>query len=110
MNLTRPGDVERASLEVPVSAVFFDALALDGRDLRRLPLEERKACLQLLLPARGVVHFGDHVLAEGRDCLDGAAAARPEGVVAKKRDSPYVGRRSRDGPASSPRRPRGGPR
>src|SRR5207247_2061897 len=63
MNLTRPGDVERASLEVPVSAVFFDALALDGRDLRRLPLEERKACLQLLLPARGVVHFGDHVLA-----------------------------------------------
>ena len=96
MNLTRPGDVERASLEVPVSAVFFDALALDGRDLRRLPLEERKACLQLLLPARGVVHFGDHVLAEGREFFDAACAARLEGVVAKKRDSPYVGKRSRD--------------
>src|SRR5205823_501405 len=61
-----------------------------------LPLEERKACLQLLLPARGVVHFGDHVLAEGREFFDAASAARLEGVVAKKRDSPYVGKRSRD--------------
>jgi bifunctional non-homologous end joining protein LigD len=96
MNLTRPADIERASLEVPVSAVFFDALALDGRDLRRLPLEERKACLQLLLPARGVVHFGDHVLDHGREFIDAACAERLEGVVAKKRDSQYVGKRSRD--------------
>ena len=96
MNLTRPADIERTSLEVPVSAVFFDALALDGRDLRRLPLEERKACLQLLLPARGVVHFGDHVLGHGQEFFDAACAERLEGVVAKKRDSQYVGKRSRD--------------
>ena len=96
MNLTRPTDVERASLEVPVSAACFDALALDGRDLRSLPLEERKACLRLLLPARGVVHFGDHVLEQGREFFDAACGARLEGVVAKKRDSPYVGKRSRD--------------
>src|SRR5439155_905234 len=73
-----------------------DALALDGRDLRSLPLEERKACLRLLLPARGVVHFGDHVLEQGREFFDAACGARLEGVVAKKRDSPYVGKRSRD--------------
>jgi bifunctional non-homologous end joining protein LigD len=96
MNLTRPADIERASLEVPVGAVFFDALALDGRDLRRLPLEERKACLRLLLPARGVAHFGDHVLEHGQEFFDAACAERLEGVVAKKRDSPYVGKRSRD--------------
>src|SRR3989475_2474342 len=96
MNLTRPTDVERASLEVPVSAACFDALALDGRDLRSLPLEERKACLRLLLPARGVVRFGDHVLEQGREFFDAACGARLEGVVAKKRDSPYVGKRSRD--------------
>src|SRR5256885_13594122 len=96
MNLTRPTGVERASLEVPVSAACFDALALDGRDLRSLPLEERKACLRLLLPARGVVHFGDHVLEQGREFFDAACGARLEGVVAKKRDSPYVGKRPRD--------------
>src|SRR5256885_16922474 len=75
MNLTRPTGVERASLEVPVSAACFDALALDGRDLRSLPLEERKACLRLLLPARGVVHFGDHVLEQGREFFDAACGA-----------------------------------
>src|SRR5207245_11013307 len=98
MNVTRRTAVERASLEVPVSAACFDALALDGRDLRSLPLEERKACLRLLLPARGVVHFGDHVLEQGREFFDAACGARREGVVAKKRGSPYVGTRSRARP------------
>src|SRR5205814_1208500 len=61
MHLTRPPDVERARSTVPVSAIFFDALSLDGRDLRELPLAERKACLALTLPARGVIRYGDHV-------------------------------------------------
>ena len=47
MHLTAPADVERARGTVPVSAVFFDALALEGRDLRKLPLAERKALLAL---------------------------------------------------------------
>src|SRR4030095_5584880 len=34
MGLTRPADVERARAEVPVGMVAFDALGLDGRDLR----------------------------------------------------------------------------
>ena len=74
MGLTRPADVERARGTVPVSAVFFDALGLDGRDLRRLPLEARKECLKLLIPPRGVVYFGDHVrmrcaLPEQNECF-----------------------------------------
>src|SRR5439155_818124 len=36
MGLTRPADVEHARGTVPVSAVVFDVLALDGRDVRRL--------------------------------------------------------------------------
>src|SRR5262249_59287532 len=50
MGLTRPADIERARGEVPVSAVFFDALALARRDLRRLPLQASEERLQLLLP------------------------------------------------------------
>jgi len=96
MGLTRPADIERARSEVPVSAAFFDALSLDGRDLRRLPLEARKECLKLLLPPRGVVYYGDHVVEHGAAFLAAACEQGLEGVVAKKRDSPYVGKRSRD--------------
>jgi DNA ligase D-like protein (predicted polymerase)/DNA ligase D-like protein (predicted ligase) len=96
MGLTRPADVERARGTVPVSAVFFDALGLDGRDLRRLPLEARKECLRLLVPPRGVVYYGDHVLEHGAEFLAAACEQGLEGVVAKRRDSPYVARRTRD--------------
>jgi bifunctional non-homologous end joining protein LigD len=96
MGLTRPADIARARGAVPVRAVFFDALGLDGRDLRRLPLEARKECLKLLVPPRGVVYFGDHVLSHGADFLAAACEQGLEGVVAKKRDSPYVAKRSRD--------------
>ncbi|HXH82287.1 MAG TPA: DNA ligase D, partial [Candidatus Tectomicrobia bacterium] len=96
MHLTRPADVARAAALVPVSAVFFDALALDGRDLRDLPLVERKACLALALPARGVIAYGDHVREHGEAFYEAAAERRLEGIVAKRADSPYRGGRTRD--------------
>jgi len=96
MGLTRPADVERARVEVPVGMIAFDALGLDGRDLRRLPLETRKECLKLLAPARGVVSYGDHVAGQGAEFLAAACEQRLEGVIAKKRDSLYVSRRSKD--------------
>ncbi|HBH02926.1 MAG TPA: DNA ligase D [Candidatus Rokubacteria bacterium] len=96
MGLTRPADVARVEASVPVSAVFFDALALDGRDLRRLPLEARKECLRLVLPRRGVVAWGDHVVGHGEAFFEAASERGLEGIVAKRRASAYVGGRSRD--------------
>jgi len=96
MNLTRAADVEAMAREVPVSGVFFDALALDGRDLRALPLDRRRELLALLLPPRGVVSRGDYVLEHGREFFEAAAEQRLEGIVAKKRASAYVAGRSRD--------------
>jgi bifunctional non-homologous end joining protein LigD len=96
MHLTRPADVERARSTVPVSAVFFDALALDGRDLRRLPLLERKACLALAVPARGVIRYGDHVVERGEAFYEAADEQRVEGVLAKRLDSRYTGGRTRE--------------
>jgi len=95
MHLTRPADVERARSMVPVSAVFFDALALEGRDLRRLPLLERKAALSLTVPARGVIRYGDHVRERGEAFYEAAAEQRVEGILAKRADSPYTGGRTR---------------
>jgi len=96
MHLTRPADVARARAEVPVTAVVFDLLAVDGRDLRGLPLAERKACLALLLPRDGAVGVGEYVLDEGEAFLAEAAERRLEGIVAKKVDSPYTAGRSRN--------------
>lgn len=96
MHLARAADIARAQATSPVSAVFFDALALDGRDVRGLPLVERKACLALLLPARGVVRYGDHVAGDGAAFLTAAAEHGLEGVVAKRADRPYTTGRSRD--------------
>jgi bifunctional non-homologous end joining protein LigD len=94
MGLTQPGDVARALAVVPVEAVFFDCLALEGHDLRRVPLGARKACLQRVLPPLGVSRFGDHVEDAGPAFLEAAADARLEGIVAKRVASAYVARRS----------------
>ncbi|HET8679295.1 MAG TPA: non-homologous end-joining DNA ligase, partial [bacterium] len=96
MHLTKPRDVEQAMASVPVVGIFFDCLALDGHDLRRLPLIQRKECLRLFVPPLGPVRYGDHVLEHGEAFYDAASAARLEGIVAKKIDSPYAGARSRD--------------
>jgi bifunctional non-homologous end joining protein LigD len=94
MGLTRPADVARAMATVPVQAVFFDCLALEGHDLRSLPLAARKACLGRVLPPLGVARPSDHVDGAGPAALEAAAAAGLEGIVAKRRTSPYVPRRS----------------
>jgi ATP-dependent DNA ligase len=70
----------------------FDVLWRDGRDVRSLPLDERRAVLAglpLRAPLRRVPALTDPKPWE-RACREGW-----EGVVAKRRDSPYEHRRSR---------------
>jgi bifunctional non-homologous end joining protein LigD len=94
MGLTRPSDVAQAMDAVPVEAVFFDCLSLEGHDLRRLPLAARKACLERVLPPQGVARYGDHVTGSGPTLLEAAAESRLEGVVAKRAASFYTAGRS----------------
>jgi len=96
MGLTNPRDIERAVVAVPVIGIFFDCLGLDGHDLRRLPLLDRKECLRLLLPPLGPVRYGDHVLEHGEAFFEVASVERLEGIVAKKVTSLYIGARSRE--------------
>ncbi len=96
MGLTNLLEVERAVAAVPVVGIFFDCLALDGHDLRRLALLDRKECLKVLLSPLGPVQYGDHVPEHGEVFFDAASEQRLEGIVAKKATSPYVGGRSRE--------------
>jgi len=94
MHLKNPLDIERTRATVPVTGIFFDCLSLEGRDLRSLPLLERKECLRLLLPGRGVISYGDHVVERGEAFFEAVSEQRLEGIVAKKIESRYAGGRS----------------
>lgn len=95
MHLTNTFDIERARATVPVNGIFFDCLALEGRDLRSLPLVERKECLKLLIPARGVVQYCDHILEHGEALFEVSSEQRLEGIIAKRVDSTYTAGRSK---------------
>src|SRR5262249_43468664 len=96
MLLSRPRDIAVVMARVPVRAVFFDCLALEGRDLRKLRLIDRKECLARALPRAGVVQAGDHVEEAGEAFFEAASEMGLEGMIAKRADGPYVGRRSPD--------------
>ena len=96
MALTDQREIESAAARIPVEGAFFDCLELDGHDLRRLPLTQRKECLRMFVPPLGPVHYVDHVMEHGDAFLEAAAEARLEGIVAKRASSAYTGGRSRD--------------
>ncbi|MFF0678451.1 ATP-dependent DNA ligase [Streptomyces tendae] len=91
-------DVATAARAVPVSAVFFDALSVDGRDLLDLPLTERHAELARLVPEplrvrRTLVH-GPEDTGAAEEFLAETLARGHEGVVVKGLDAAYsAGRR-----------------
>ncbi len=92
----RARGVAAAAASVPVVAYVYDCLVLDGHDVRAQALRDRKALVRLLLPARGVLRYCDHVTGTGRAFLAAACAAGLEGVVAKRADAPYRGGRRRE--------------
>jgi len=68
----------------------FDLLALDGEDLTKLPLEERKQRLAKLIGKRqGVLRYSDHVVGNGKAFFELACKKGLEGIVSKRRDAPY---------------------
>jgi len=70
--------------------IAFDLLFLNGRDLRALALVERKAALKpLLRHRRARVLYLDHVLGEGRLLFEQIVQMDLEGIVCKRKDSPY---------------------
>ena len=69
----------------------FDLLALNGRDLRSLPLETRKAKLSALLRKTDEPRLRlSHTFADGEKLLHAAAQRGLEGIVSKRRAAPYV--------------------
>ena len=93
----RPGGRRMAAnADVPVIYYAFDLLYLDGYDWRRVPLQQRKKKLSALLVQSDAVRYSDHYEERGKALFDMAQKKGLEGILAKKRQSFYEERRSRE--------------
>jgi bifunctional non-homologous end joining protein LigD len=83
----------------PGASIFyyvFDVLWLDGRDVRPLPLRERKLLLRDALTFADPIRLNPYRNEAGEAMFEEACRKGWEGVIAKRADSPYSARRSRD--------------
>lgn len=87
---------QRGQTHVPVFYYVFDLLWLDGCDVRPLALRSRKRLLREVLRFEDPIRFTTHRNQAGEALYEEACRKGWEGVIAKRADSPYTERRSRD--------------
>ncbi|MFO7587796.1 MAG: DNA ligase D [Gemmatimonadota bacterium] len=92
--LRRPLDVKWASLRRPATFYAFDLPGLCSHDLRALPIERRKEFLRDLVPPAGPLRYVDHFPEHGETLYEHVLALGLEGIVGKRRGSPYRDGRS----------------
>ena len=77
--------------------VVFDALFVDGTDIRQKPLLERKKLLKALLPREPLLRYSEHVAKLGKREFAKAQRAHEEGVIGKRATGFYYsGKRTRE--------------
>ncbi|MDO7843096.1 DNA ligase D [Sphingomonas immobilis] len=74
----------------------FDLLSLDGEDLTGLPNIQRKERLRPLIAGDPRIQFAEHILGSGETLFETMCREGYEGVVSKRADAPYRGRRTTD--------------
>ena len=96
MKLSKAADVRKAQASTPVRLMLFDLLSEAGKDLRRLPLGERRRRLELFFrPSSGPVELSGVIDGDAAHILESVGELGLEGVMAKRSDGRYVGQRSR---------------
>lgn len=79
-----------------VSMVSFDLLEIDGDDVRRKALLDRKKLLaKLRAKLKGGIEFNEHLTGDGTLIFKHACKLGHEGIVAKRIDLPYESGRSK---------------
>ena len=80
----------------PIFFYAFDLLQLNGKDLKKLSLEKRKAILQQLInKPPGIIRYSAALGAAAEPLLEQARKLGLEGLIGKRKDSIYeVGQRS----------------
>ncbi len=77
---------------------LFDALAIEGETLTKLPNLERKARLASLIGdgQPPFILYADHIVGRGEKLLKAMCDAHQEGIISKRADAPYRGARTRN--------------
>ena len=83
------GDRER------IVAYVFDLLYLNGKDLTKLTLLERKEKLEALLGKSKTLRYSGHVIGQGEEMFAKACEAGLEGIISKEANAPYVAGRGK---------------
>ncbi|MFX6702338.1 DNA ligase, partial [Acinetobacter baumannii] len=76
----------------------FDLLYLNGHDVRELPLHQRKELLREVIPGgdeQGLLLYSEHIAGHADEVFRHACQHGMEGIVVKRADAPYSGRRDR---------------
>src|SRR5579871_28605 len=91
-----PNAVAHLARSTPVVYFVFDLLYLDGHDLRRVELSERRRLLEQVVTASPVLRVSEAFPGAGEPMLEAAREHGLEGVIAKHATSCYESRRSRE--------------
>jgi bifunctional non-homologous end joining protein LigD len=72
----------------------FDLMHVEGQDVRKLPLTERKSLLKTLLQQQGqnqktLIRYVDHFETAGDAVLQSACRMNLEGIISKRLSAPY---------------------
>lgn len=91
---TRFGHNDRTAVEAvriinPTTYVAFDLLHLDGKDIVKSPLLERKEKLRSIVIEGPHMMYGDHAEKNGREFTARLIKLGFEGTIAKEKDSQY---------------------
>jgi bifunctional non-homologous end joining protein LigD len=90
-NGTRPKETE----PLTIAYYVFDLLYYNGHSLVSRPLEERRRALEAVVPRGPIVRLSEAVAETGRAFYEAAREHGLEGIVGKRKDSPYSeGRRT----------------
>ncbi|SCB59167.1 bifunctional non-homologous end joining protein LigD [Rhizobium aethiopicum] len=83
----------RGGKRISIESIFcaFDLLYLDGHDLTRTELSVRRHLLEDLIPetSDAAIRFSQELDLDSEDLLEHACQLGLEGIIAKRRDSPY---------------------
>jgi bifunctional non-homologous end joining protein LigD len=78
----------------PMNFFAFDLLYLNGYDLRKASLIDRRQLLISILLPSDIVRYSEHFIGKGDELLNAVRAKGLEGIIAKQAQSRYESKRS----------------
>lgn len=87
----------RSEADGEIYFYVFDLLWMNGNDLMKMPLSERRTRLKQIIPDNDIIRFSENFEVSGISFFEAVRKMGLEGIMAKKADSLYsAGNRSKD--------------